>query len=67
MQISAEQLTNLNRLAPEIILCATGILIMVLDPFVGPARQRTLGYFALFMLRCAIVTMSNSSLRSRRS
>src|ERR1700751_1232206 len=47
MQISAEQLANLNKLAPEIILCATGILIMVLDPFVRPARQRTLGYFAL--------------------
>jgi len=47
MQISAEQLANLQRLAPEIILCATGILVMVLDPFVGPARQRTLGYLAL--------------------
>src|ERR1700757_2403512 len=47
MQISAEQLANLQRLAPEIILCGTGILVMVLDPFVGPARQRTLGYLAL--------------------
>src|SRR5246127_5585855 len=47
MQISAEQLANLQRLAPEIILCGTGILIMGLDPFVGPARQRTLGYLAL--------------------
>src|ERR1700752_295977 len=62
MQISAEQLTSLNRLAPEIILCATGILIMVLDPFVGPARQRTLGYFALagaiaalFTIRLAVI------------
>jgi NADH-quinone oxidoreductase subunit N len=47
MQISAEQLANLQRLAPEIILCATGILVMVLDPFVGPLRQRALGYLAL--------------------
>src|ERR1700757_5376958 len=47
MQISAEQLANLQRLAPAIILCATGILVMVLDPFGGPARQRTLGYLAL--------------------
>src|ERR1700758_1625123 len=47
MQISAEQLANLQRLAPEVILCGTGILIMVLDPFLGPARQRTLGYLAL--------------------
>src|SRR5579862_8074500 len=57
MQISAEQLTNLNRLAPEIILCATGILIMVLDPFVGPARQRTLGYFALAGTIAALFTI----------
>src|SRR6201987_5052728 len=47
MQISAEQLANLHRLAPEIILCAAGILVMVLDPFVGPARQRALGYLSL--------------------
>jgi NADH-quinone oxidoreductase subunit N len=47
MQISAEQLANLQRLTPEIILCATGILVMVLDPFVGPLRQRVLGYLAL--------------------
>jgi len=47
MQISAEQLANLQRLAPEIILCATGILVMVLDPFIGPLRQRALGYLAL--------------------
>jgi NADH-quinone oxidoreductase subunit N len=47
MQISAEQLADLQRLAPEIILCATGILVMVLDPFVGPLRQRALGYLAL--------------------
>src|SRR6201988_5416394 len=57
MQISAEQLTSLNRLAPEIILCATGILIMVLDPFVGPARQRTLGYFALAGAIAALFTI----------
>jgi NADH-quinone oxidoreductase subunit N len=47
MQISVEQLANLQRLAPEIILCATGILVMVLDPFIGPLRQRALGYLAL--------------------
>ncbi len=57
MQISAEQLANLNRLAPEIILCAAGILIMVLDPFLGPARQRTLGYFALAGTIAALFTI----------
>jgi NADH-quinone oxidoreductase subunit N len=48
MQIPAEQLTNLYRLAPEVVLCATGILIMVLDPLVGAARQRAMGHFGLF-------------------
>ena len=57
MQISAEQLANLQRLAPEIILCAVGILIMVLDPFVGPARQRELGYFALAGTIAALFTI----------
>jgi NADH-quinone oxidoreductase subunit N len=57
MQISAEQLANLHRLAPEIILCAVGILVMVLDPFLGPARQRALGYLSLagaFGALCAV-------------
>ena len=45
--IPADQVANLHRLAPEIVLCATGILIMVLDPFVGAARQRGLAYFGL--------------------
>src|ERR1700720_3213747 len=57
MQISAEQLANLYRLPPEIIFCATGILIMVLDPFGGPARQRTLGYFALAGTIAALFTV----------
>jgi len=39
-----EQVDNLIRLAPEIILCVFGILIMVLDAFVGAASKRTLGY-----------------------
>lgn len=46
MQISAEQIDNLQRLAPELILCFFGILIMVVDPFLGAARQRVLGWVA---------------------
>src|SRR6201987_6468084 len=57
MHISAEQLATLNKLRPEIILCANGILIMVLDPFVGPARQRTLCYFALAGAIAALFTI----------
>ena len=44
MHLPAEQLSNLYRLAPEIVLCAFGILIMLLDPFLGRGRQRILGW-----------------------
>jgi NADH-quinone oxidoreductase subunit N len=44
MQISAEQIGNLHRVAPELVLCAFGVLIMVLDPFVSATRQRVLGW-----------------------
>lgn len=38
------QLTNLHLLSPEIVLCAVGILIMVVDPFTPRAQQRWLGW-----------------------
>jgi NADH-quinone oxidoreductase subunit N len=41
-----EQLANFHRLAPEIILCVFGIVIMVADPFVQAAHKRTLGWLA---------------------
>lgn len=44
--IPVGQMANLARLAPEIILCAFGILIMILDPFASAAQQKTLGWFA---------------------
>ena len=44
----AEQITNLVRLGPEIVLCAVGTLIMVLDPFVRGTGKRALGIFAFF-------------------
>ncbi|HTS11364.1 MAG TPA: NADH-quinone oxidoreductase subunit N [Candidatus Limnocylindrales bacterium] len=46
MQIAASQISNLHRLAPEVILCAFGIIVMVLDPFVSAARQRVLAWLA---------------------
>src|SRR5271154_2379695 len=46
MHFSAEQFSNLHRLAPEIILCLFGIVIMLLDPFLGRDRQRVLGWVA---------------------
>jgi NADH-quinone oxidoreductase subunit N len=44
MQIPDEQITNIQRLAPEIALCFFGVLIMVVDPFVGAARKRSLAW-----------------------
>ncbi|HEX4075229.1 MAG TPA: NADH-quinone oxidoreductase subunit N [Candidatus Acidoferrales bacterium] len=44
MHLSPDQMANFARLFPEAVLCAFGLLIMVVDPFVGPARQRVLGW-----------------------
>jgi NADH-quinone oxidoreductase subunit N len=44
--IPASQIANLHRVAPELVLCAFGILVMILDPFLGAARQRTLAWIA---------------------
>ena len=46
-QLSAEQLANLHRLAPEIVLCLFGIAIMIVDPFLAPARRKAMGWVAL--------------------
>jgi NADH-quinone oxidoreductase subunit N len=42
----AEQMANIHRLAPEMILCAFGLLVMIADPFVGASKQKRLGWFA---------------------
>ncbi len=42
----SEQIGNFHRLAPEIFLCAFGIVIMVADPFVQAAHKRALGWLA---------------------
>ena len=54
MQIPTEQIENLYRLAPEIVLCAFGILIMVIDPFLGPLKQKALGWVAFIGTLVAI-------------
>jgi NADH-quinone oxidoreductase subunit N len=43
MHISPERLEDAYRVAPEIILCATGIFVMLLDPFLRAAWKRGLG------------------------
>lgn len=42
----AEQLANLHRIAPEVVLCIFGIVIMIADPFVKPSSRRALGWTA---------------------
>src|SRR5580704_3435599 len=38
--------TDLMRLAPEIVLCAMGIIIMVAEPFAGHAGRKVLDVLA---------------------
>jgi NADH-quinone oxidoreductase subunit N len=47
IHISPERLEDAYRVAPEIILCATGIFVMLLDPFLRAAWKRALGWFSL--------------------
>ena len=54
MQVPVEQIVNLHRIAPEIILCFFGIVIMLLDPVLGPKRQRALGWVAFVGTLAAI-------------
>ena len=42
----AGQFVSMHRLAPEVILCLFGIIIMAVDPFVSAARKRVLGWVA---------------------
>ncbi len=44
--VPSEQLANLHRLAPEIVLCLFGIVIMVADPFLRSKQKRALGWLA---------------------
>jgi len=41
----AEQLANIERLAPEIVLCAFGVLIMCVDLFLQAPSRKILGWF----------------------
>ena len=39
-------LQDLYRIAPEIVLCVFGMLIMLIDPFVPAGRKRSMGWLA---------------------
>jgi NADH-quinone oxidoreductase subunit N len=47
IHISPERLEDTYRVAPELILCATGIFVMLLDPFLRVTWKRVLGWFSL--------------------
>jgi NADH-quinone oxidoreductase subunit N len=63
IQLPAEQITNIHRLAPEIALCFFGVLVMVVDPFVGAAGKRGLAWLgfigALAALGCVRLAASS--------
>jgi NADH-quinone oxidoreductase subunit N len=40
------QFVNFHRLGPEVHLCLFGIIVMIVDPFVGAAHKRILGWVA---------------------
>jgi NADH-quinone oxidoreductase subunit N len=52
---------NLQRIAPEVLLCAVGILIMIADPFVSQARKRVLGWLAFVGTLLGLVGVYSSA------
>jgi NADH-quinone oxidoreductase subunit N len=42
----SEQIANLHRVAPVVVLCIFGIIVMIVDPFVKAAGRRVLGWLA---------------------
>jgi NADH-quinone oxidoreductase subunit N len=40
------QLLDIHRVMPESILCLIGVIVMIADPFVGPAKKKALGWVA---------------------
>jgi NADH-quinone oxidoreductase subunit N len=57
MHFPAEQLSNLHRLAPEIVLGLFGIVIMLLDPFLGRGKQRILGWVGFIGTLTALASL----------
>jgi NADH-quinone oxidoreductase subunit N len=57
IQLPADQLTNLRRVAPEIVLCVFGMLIMLIDPFLAPARRRALGWLGFIGTIAALLAV----------
>jgi NADH-quinone oxidoreductase subunit N len=50
-------LQDLYRIAPEIVLCLFGILIMLIDPFVPAGRKRSMGWLAFIGTLVALASL----------
>ncbi len=48
---------DLYRLAPEIVLCVFGMLIMLIDPFVAEGRKRSMGWLGLAGTVVALISL----------
>ncbi|MGH9690993.1 MAG: NADH-quinone oxidoreductase subunit N [Candidatus Acidiferrales bacterium] len=57
MPFPAGQIVNLHRLAPEIVLCIFGMVIMLADPFVAAARKRVMGWLGLVGALAALASV----------
>ena len=53
----SEQLVNLHRLAPEVVLCLFGIIIMIADPFVPAGKKRALGWLGVIGALLALASV----------
>lgn len=52
-----EQLLNLHRIAPEVVLCIFGMAVMIADPFLRPTRRRALGWTAFIGTLVALASV----------
>jgi NADH-quinone oxidoreductase subunit N len=56
------QFANFHRLAPEVLLCLFGIIVMIVDPFVGAAHKRILGWVAFVGTLFSLAAVYRASL-----
>ena len=62
MHLSPDTAENLFRLAPEIVLCFSGILVMLAEPFVATAHKKVLGWLGFLGALAALVAVRAASL-----
>jgi NADH-quinone oxidoreductase subunit N len=56
------QFVNFHRLGPEVHLCLFGIIVMIVDPFVGAAHKRILGWVAFIGTLFSLAAVYRASL-----